>query len=102
VWHVTRLEVTICDLKPEVFEMPIWHLKNLTSPGARRNIKSIGNRCMFRFTARLSAPVVTPYSRAKSTSNITFSPLTRKTSWARYSALFMGRNAPIKAETRGI
>jgi hypothetical protein len=37
-------------------------------------MKSVGKRSALRFTALFKFPVVTPYSAARSESNITFSP----------------------------
>ncbi len=52
--RLPQLDVTICDFKLANSESDSW------------NMKSSGNRPGLRFTACMSAAVVTPYSEARS------------------------------------
>lgn len=57
-----------------VFDLPNWKIKALASSKVRPNEKSGGNRDGLRDTAWFKLPVVTPYSAAKSASNMTRCP----------------------------
>jgi hypothetical protein len=67
--------------------MPIWHIKFSQSSFDSRNMKSLGTRPAFLFTALFSAPVATPYSAARLVSSKTLSPRMKKTSCAKSSDL---------------
>ncbi len=58
-------------------EVPNWHLQFSNSALVNSNIKSAGNRSIFRLTALFNCFVSISYSSARSRSSITFWPRIR-------------------------
>ncbi len=59
-------------------KIPKWNLRELCSAAVSWNMKSGGNRAMFRRTALFRFPVVTPYNSARWRSSITRCPRTSR------------------------